>query len=388
MRNRNICFIVLFSLLLVTPAIVSFFRSDNDEVNIENRKSVEKPVFATDTMENATIKQKVACHVNGLKNYCADYNRYYEDHFVFRNQMTKCYMAAKMRLGTGTMGKSIMVGEDGWYFLGEFYSNIVSESMGYRPFSSDDMDEIDRNVLQCKSFCDSLNIPLIFVIAPNKMSIYYEYFPYQAERSASRYDQVNELLLNKEVDYIDLKSLLLSNKQGGKPLYRKIDTHWNFRGAFIAYSSIMNKFISYCPNMRLMTDSMYVKENAMMYGDLATMMTMPETMENTEIFYPICQSTLVEVPTQRECDGLQYVKRSTTSDAKGKMLIFGDSFGCVLFHYFATSCHETIFYQSIGDVCFDKEVVLREKPDCILVEVCERELEALCSVFGEHQYCE
>ncbi len=387
MRNRNICFIALFSLLLVIPTIVSFFRDDDNEVNIENRKSAEKPVFATDTMPNATFSQKVVCHVNDLKSYCADYNKYYVDHFAFRNQMTKLYLAAKMRSGAGSMSETIISGKDGWYFLGEFYSNIVSESMGYRPFSSTDIDLIKQNVLQCKSFCDSLNIPVVFVIAPNKMTIYYEYFPCQKERKKSRYDQINEVMPELNVNYIDLKSLLLCNKQEDKLLYRKIDTHWSYNGSFLAYSAIMKKIISHCPQMTLMADSMYVKAYDMLYGDLSAMMAMPEMKESTEVYYPKCKAEIDE-PTQHICGGFQYIKRHATYDAKGKMLIFGDSFSCVLFHYISTSCRETLLYQAIGSLNFDKDVVLREKPDCILVEVCEREMEALGSVFGEHQYCE
>ncbi|MBR5972075.1 MAG: hypothetical protein IK017_05410 [Paludibacteraceae bacterium] len=387
MRNRNICFIVLFSLMLVTPAIVSFFRGDDEVVNIENRKSVEKPVFATDTIQDATFMQKVICHVNDLKSYCTDYNKYYVDHFVFRNPMTKLYLAAKMRSGEGSLSETVISGKDGWYFLGEFYSNIVSESMGYRPFSSTDIDVIKQNILQCKSFCDELNIPIVFVVAPNKMTIYYEYFPYQAERKKSRYDQINEIMPELNVDYIDLKSLLLCNKQEDKFLYRKIDTHWSFNGSYLAYKAIMGKFCSYCPQMSFRHDSMYVKAYDMLSGDLSTMMAMPEMREPVEVYYPKCKPEYDEA-SQVACGRFQYIKRRGTYDAKGKILIFGDSFGCALFYFLASSCHETLFYQAIGGSHFDKDAVLREKPDCILMEVCERELEALCSVFGEHQYCE
>ncbi len=387
MRYRNICFIVMFSLLLVTPAIVSLFSEKDNGVNIENRESAKKPIFATDTMANTTFMKKVACHVNGLKGYCADYNRYYVDNFVFRNQMTKYYMAAKMRLGTAAMGKNIIIGKDGWYFLGDLYSNIVSESMGYKPIPDNEMFFLKQNVLQCKSFCDSLNIPVVFVVAPNKMSIYYEYFPYQSERKESRYDQVNEVMSDLDIPYVDLKSILLSNKEeGGEDLYRHIDSHWSFHGAYIAYLAIMEKFKPHLSDLTILTDSMFVKSTAEMPGDLTSMLAMPEVLESSPVYYPIQYPAQNDSSTQHVCGSFQYIKRHSTSDAKGKVLIFGDSFSCVLSVYFSSSFHESLFYQAIGGICFDKEVVLREKPDCILVEVCEREVEKLTLLMGH--YCE
>lgn len=381
--RRNV-FIILFSLLLVIPTVLSFFSKSSD-VNIENRSTMTKPVFSTDTMQNATLMQKSKSYASELKTYCYFYNLYYDDNFVLRDPLMKRYLSLKILLGSGSVGKTVMRGKDGWYFLGEHYSNIVSESLGAKPFTDMDKKQIVERLLDCKHFCDSMNVTMMLVIPPNKMSIYYEYFPIQVTCRESRYDQVNELMKGLDVPYVDLKDLMLKNKKDSVYLYRHIDTHWNNKGAFIAYQAIMEKFRLTCPDMTSLTDSMVVEGEVMFQGDLTNMLAMHDEKEKLIVLYPPVMGETIEPPTLNSINGFDYYRsRCVLSTGKRKLVIFGDSFCAVMFPFFSASCHEILFYQCVGDVLFDKNVVEQEKPDFVLVEVCEREIETLLNLGINH----
>ncbi|MFQ5645276.1 MAG: hypothetical protein ACE5FQ_16495 [Thiogranum sp.] len=84
-------------------------------------------------------------------------------------------------------------------------------------------------------------IAYLFVLAPNKHSIYPEYLPdwLQPGHAGTRTDQWVAFMRSRtSVPIVDLRGVLAAQKSLG-PLYRKYDTHWNAIGAHLAQTAIV-----------------------------------------------------------------------------------------------------------------------------------------------------
>ena len=81
----------------------------------------------------------------------------------------------------------------------------------------------------------------MFVLAPDKHWIYPDRMPRGINRKINppRFDQlVQHLRHSSTVNLVDIRDGLAAAASGER-LYHLTDTHWNDRGAFIAYQQVM-----------------------------------------------------------------------------------------------------------------------------------------------------
>jgi len=92
-------------------------------------------------------------------------------------------------------------------------------------------------------------IRFLFVVCPDKHTIYPEYLPYAARPPArpSRLDQLaKRLRTDARVTFVDLRPLLLANK-ASRQLYYRRDTHWTDSGALLGAQQIIRKLHQWYP---------------------------------------------------------------------------------------------------------------------------------------------
>lgn len=85
-------------------------------------------------------------------------------------------------------------------------------------------------------------IPVLIVIAPDKATIYSEYYPKwvkRVSRSFPRDNFTHSPLLQEHVLF--LEDDLLKYKKYTDPLYRKNDTHWSSMAAYLGYTAVMDR---------------------------------------------------------------------------------------------------------------------------------------------------
>ncbi|MEE2710872.1 MAG: hypothetical protein VYA69_14905, partial [Gemmatimonadota bacterium] len=180
------------------------------------------------------------------KKYPAYFNKYH----VFR----KIFITWHARFIFGVFGESpndrVIVGGQGWSFL-----NNVDDSMSYyrvtRPFTEDDLEAWRQALEKKRDWLKRRSIHYVFMVAPNKHSIYGEYIPkkYNRIRSSSRLDQlVAYMKKNSSVRFADPRSALLSTKNEFDVFY-KTDSHWNDRGGYTAYKVLMSYLQDWFPGM-------------------------------------------------------------------------------------------------------------------------------------------
>lgn len=85
-------------------------------------------------------------------------------------------------------------------------------------------------------------IPYIFVIAPNALTIYPELAPDSvvAKTNTTRYKQVIKALKDTKATVVDLSEVFAAHKNDEYPIYSATDSYWTEYGAYLAYKEIMN----------------------------------------------------------------------------------------------------------------------------------------------------
>jgi alginate O-acetyltransferase complex protein AlgJ len=177
------------------------------------------------------------------------------------------------RHGISADTHAIVVGKQGWLFLGNAHGNEVNKQRGLAlPSTRSEFIHDKINILRhIQSDLEARNIAVLFVIAPNKSSIYPEYLPdwvSVAERTAT--DEFSTTAQAAGLALLDLRPLLLQDKKNFDfPLYYRSDSHWNQYGAALSYQHIM-RTLKRLYNLELkMIDALEPIPQTRIAGDLA-----------------------------------------------------------------------------------------------------------------------
>ena len=165
-------------------------------------------------------------------------------------------------LGVSGNYKKIVIGTDGWMFLGDFYKKGLSRNRNIESSIISDQ-EIDRwisSMIARKAWLASKGVEMIFAIAPNKHSIYPEFLP--EWMSIQHPNSTDRLVARSKIDgfnIIDMRVELLELKKSTPFLYNRTDTHWTGLGAYFGYRMLMQSLEELRP------DISYVSLNELIY---------------------------------------------------------------------------------------------------------------------------
>ncbi|NOY53746.1 MAG: hypothetical protein GXP58_09020, partial [Deltaproteobacteria bacterium] len=230
----------------------------------------------------------------------------------------------------------------------------------------------------------------LFILAPNKQSVYPEYLPSGiGERGGiTRGDQLSKMLRRNgaAASFLDLRPLLRQAKKKYSRLYLKTDTHWNQRGAFLAYRAVVEKLQGNHSEPVLLDESaLRIRRGPSKRGDLAEMMGVKPFLREETLFLS------VKSPSARRDDDLanflkRYDKRYSVKykrpianinpDGHLNVVLFRDSFSSDMIPYYAESFHRMVIYYEPFNTRLLYELVTQGKfhPDLIIEELIERSL--------------
>ena len=137
----------------------------------------------------------------------------------------------------------VVLGTDGWlYYTGPAGERLLDRHVrGRDPFSQESSTDGANSWSSGRDAFAASAPEYVFVIAPNKESIYPEHLPgwIGPRVGPTRLDQLMAHLKSAtDVTVIDLRPALLAEKKASV-VYYKADTHWNTRGAYAAYREIV-----------------------------------------------------------------------------------------------------------------------------------------------------
>ncbi len=335
-----------------------FFVHNKKESPLEKRELAPFPLERQDRQNLATFLLK--------------FEAFYNDHFGFRDALVYAYSWLNMQLGFSPSSK-VIVGKEGWLFFTG--GRAVEDYRGSRLFTEAHLKRWKAH-LETKYYgLKAQGIAYVFVIAPNKHTIYGEYLPDRIKKAGdkSRYDQLIEYMRASEVPILDLRPALYAAKEQDR-VYQKTGTHWNRLGASRAQYTIVEYLSKIYPEIRPVRYDRDAFSWKMIKGqDLAHMLYLQGELQEHE-------SILIKRPSN--CKITRFNKRrfyavDCPREYDVKALIFRDSFFTFLQPYISQYFSKSIYvWERLSEFALLEEHVKKFQPNIVIEEIAERFLKS------------
>jgi len=221
--------------------------------------------------ENRALAPAPQLGVDRLASLPAKFDRYYRDHFGLRNELIRAHDLIQVRALRVYHSDQVAVGDDDWlFFLGD---RVREDLQGLDPLSPRQLRAWQEVLEGKRAWLAQQGIDYLFVVAPNKESIYPERVPAGLRRPAvqTRLDQlVAHLRAHSPVEVLDLRPALRAARCQGE-VYHPRDTHWNDRGALIAYQEICRGLKGHVPSSATLRWEDFDRVVGTATGDLCAM---------------------------------------------------------------------------------------------------------------------
>ncbi len=321
------------------------------------------------------------------KAFPSGFEAWYDDHFGFRGTLVRAHNILKARGLRMAPSSDVVIGKDGWLYMG--IHGAIDQHRAVHPMPPALLEVWRRRFEECHEYCADRGAEFLFVVAPNKVSIYPEFLPNGIERvgDETRLDQLLRYLdEHSDVRILDLRPALLEAKE--KELaYRLTDTHWNIVGAFAGYRRLIQELRKATPSIPLFEESDYRRETVHMPGgDITKLMAIPDLYAEDVIElrprtpFPCREITegLVapSIPWATKNDdrmmaGMRTAPFGTVQDDADlpRLVMFRDSFGEDLLAFVSTGFSRAVYY---WQYFFDPEIIVAEGPDVVVQQIIER----------------
>lgn len=364
-RTFNFLLILTFVSSLFFPLLFIHNRAISD---IEKRKLAPFP----QVIWNGEIKLNHEI----ITTFPSKFEAFYNDHFGFRDHLVKLYSLLCFIVKSAS-SPNVLIGQKGWmFFVG---GNSVEDYRGNDPLSPLELWQW-RVVLEAKkAWLEKRGVKYVFIIAPDKHSIYPEYFPSRINKVGkySRLDQFLAYMNDSEAPFVDLRPSLLQAKTKGL-VYYKTNSHWNLFGAAVAQYTIVQQLASghfaFHPIKFAYNDFQLVQHS----GDIAQMLNLSpflqEMAPNLRNPLPLCKSQIIE-------ERPDYPSRSTVmiecENDSPTALIFRDSFFTGLQPYMSHYFSKSLYVWKNPNFIEFEQYIKRYSPDIVIEERVERDLQII-----------
>lgn len=293
--------------------------------------------------------------------FLAELGDYFEDHFAFRKELVSADSLIQSKVFFASNMDTVLVGEGGWLY----YTDTLNDYLGKNTLSRRGLYNAAHNLSILQEYIKGQGADFLLTVAPNKNTLYGEHMPYYYAHKAgktSNLKQLGPVLKQEGVSYCNLYERFADEEE---ILYLKRDSHWNGKGALLAYNELMDS-LSYehenyetTPVLRRKTE----------YGDLNRMIypLAGEPEWNYEYQYKRSYQYVTET------DSVEDAFIETKKDGeKRSLLMFRDSFGNTLLPFFAEAFGKAYF--SKGEPYAIEHYMKKYSPGTVLVEKVERNI--------------
>ena len=314
----------------------------------ENKKPAEFPSLTTKD--------------GGLNtDFYTQFDTWFNEHFAFRNEIVMVDAMVQGRIFGTSAEEQVIYGSDGWLY----YASTLSDYLGTGCMTERERFNLRHNLELVQSWADAKGVELLLTVPPNKNTLYGKHMPYYDSMIVNPDHTLYELPKICEeagVAYADLYTMF---KEKQETLYLLRDSHWNGKGALLAYQTIMEKtgrsYEDYADASATRSRSADGDLNRMLYSVYGD----PEM----DTKYEIPQEYRYTTATESVEDAWILTE---TPGKEGSLVMFRDSFGNTLL---------PIMANQFGRACFTKEspyrlqkVVEEQRPELVIIEKVERNL--------------
>lgn len=352
--------LIVFVTLISFPVINSLTGLVKDSENLEKRRMALRPDF----------------DVNLLDPFPAKFETFYNDNFNLRSLMIKYYNLFKLKFfKQSPVPEMVFLGYNGWLFMDRY------TYLGTNRLTIKELEEFRLELEYRKNFLESRGCKFYFAMAPAKTIIYGDQVPHTFYRytSQSWADQLNDYLNERStVKTLNLTDTLLRHRSEERPLYYKLDTHWNSLGGFFASNAFCNLVAKDFPSVApLLLNDYKIKESDKRDGNCVQIIGFSDMFTDTEIeLIPKKEKRSARVEN-KDYPFLQNYQPILTQTWKNnhnsnpKIIISGDSFSNWFLPHVSECFGTTLYVFDHWRYIFNEELIIEEKPDVYLLIVHE-----------------
>jgi hypothetical protein len=231
-------------------------------------------------------------------------------------------------------------------------------------------------VVRARDWLNARNIPFVFTIAPDKHAIYAEEMPGSLAKvsDVSRADQLFTALQDTGLA-VDVRPSLFDAKTRER-IYHKTDTHWNDRGALVAYQRIIGAVRARVPRTPAAwtRDDFQAAEQIAPGMDLAGMMGLKRVLTEANLMLVPRHPRRARVVEPAGAEPTAEEGRLVTEiddPSLPRAVIFRDSFVSRLVPFLSEHFSRAVY---LWQNDFDADVVAQEHPDIVIQEIVGRHL--------------
>jgi alginate O-acetyltransferase complex protein AlgJ len=360
-RNRRsaglqACLVVA---IISLPIVANLAGMDGADPASENRTLASFPVLDQSW-------RSVAGFGSGLSDW-------FEDHFGFRAMLVRWYARSRFFVLDTSPSPTVAVGSDGWLFFAD--DGAIEDYTNERALPPGEVAAWKESVNRAREWLRRRGIAYLFTIAPDKHAIYPERMPPSIRRvgSVSRVDQVLDAV--SAADVVDLRAPLESGKARER-LYHRTDTHWNDRGAFIAYTAMIDAVRRQNPAVPppWPRSDFQVVSRVVAGRDLAGMIGLTRVLAEEDLELVPTRPRLARVVEPAGAASSAELGRIVTEIPGSKLpraVVFRDSFASALAPFLSEHFSRVVY---LWQNDFDAQSVLDEKPAVVIQEIVGRHL--------------
>ena len=266
-------------------------------------------------------------------------------------------------------------GSDNWLFLGNSYDDTVAKLKLASQPSVEEVTSLRDTFQNLATVGETVNTQIALLVGPNKSSVFTEMLPSEISVSPTRY--VNFFLRGLgEIDNLtvyDPTIDFLHSKETEGLLYYRTDTHWNDKGAFVAFNNLLIKLGYEGPKVEF--SSMPTSGGDLI--EISGLRNFP--LENDDTWLPSIDHSyeLIRTETNNVTDtfGKQEIVHNSNPILNQKVWVVGDSFTRALKPYLEATFREVHYLghwnERLNHLSDDLQNA-SEKPNLVLVIRVER----------------
>lgn len=350
--------VVLFLVVIALPLAANLAGFDGADGGAENREMARFPhlslASATDYPEAVT--------------------RWFGDHFAFRAMLVRWHGEIRLS-GLGVSPSAAVVkGRNGWLFYGD--DMTIDDYALADPMTPGALLNWREALLRASRWLQARGIAYVFTVAPDKHVLYPEELPATLTRvgNVSRTDQLLTALQDTGLA-LDLRPALFAAKARER-IFQMTDTHWNDRGALVAYQQIIAAVRARVPS----TPPAWTRDDFDLVSrdiaglDLAGMLGLKRVLRETDLTLVPRRprrAHVVEPAGAAPTDETGRLVTELTEPSLPRAVIVRDSFASKLAPFLSEHFSRAVY---VWQNDFDADLVSQERPDIVIQEIVGRHL--------------
>lgn len=292
--------------------------------------------------------------------YLPELGEYFEENFAFRTQAITADNLIMCNLFGVSDTPTVISGKNGWMY----YSSTLNDYLGRNRLSEAQARGIVQNLGILRDYAESCGSEFLFTVAPNKNTLYPDNMPYYylQNTATGNKDLLHKALKNSDINYCNLFDVLSAQNE---TLYLKTDSHWNNKGALLAYNNILDTIGKAHEDF----STAQVTRKKDFHGDLSNMLYPASAQTEYNLYYN--PEEMFSYVTETKSTEEPLIK--TKSNSAGNLYMYRDSFGNSLVPFFATAFENATFTKSFPMIL--ENDLKAGSADTVIFEIAQRNID-------------